>query len=111
MAEILRSKKLLSTDSTIFTDSTASESSVELIALSGISGRPDVAAYESQGVTGILVGETLMRSKDPAGAIQELVGRKQEQYTHVKVCGITDPGDATVACKAGCEMGLSQVFS
>lgn len=46
--------------------------SVILAALSGISTRDDVAAYEAQGVRAILVGESLMRSPDKGSFIHTL---------------------------------------
>ncbi|GAA5849976.1 hypothetical protein JCM8547_000971 [Rhodosporidiobolus lusitaniae] len=47
---------------------------VILIALSGITGREDVVKYQQQGVSGILVGESLMRSNDKGAFVRELLG-------------------------------------
>jgi len=45
-----------------------------VVAESGIRSREEVERLESAGVDAILVGETLMRSDDPAAAIQALLG-------------------------------------
>jgi indole-3-glycerol phosphate synthase len=42
---------------------------------SGVTSREDVLAAVSAGASSILVGEALMRSTDPAAAIEELLGR------------------------------------
>lgn len=47
---------------------------VILVALSGITGRADVERYASQGVSAVLVGESLMRAKDKGGFVHELLG-------------------------------------
>ncbi|HBY45104.1 MAG TPA: indole-3-glycerol phosphate synthase TrpC [Chloroflexi bacterium] len=47
---------------------------VTLVGESGIRTREDVIRLERAGVHAILVGETLMRSADPAAAIRDLVG-------------------------------------
>lgn len=48
---------------------------VILIALSGIQSRDDVLAYDSLGVTAVLVGESLMRAENVPVFIAELLGR------------------------------------
>ncbi|GAA5911529.1 hypothetical protein JCM8208_006865 [Rhodotorula glutinis] len=45
-----------------------------LIALSGITGRKDVEMYKQQGVSAVLVGESLMRAKDKGAFVRELLG-------------------------------------
>ena len=45
-----------------------------LIALSGITGRKDVDMYKQQGVSAVLVGESLMRAKDKGAFVRELLG-------------------------------------
>lgn len=52
---------------------------VPVIAESGISSRADVEALAEAGVDGILVGEHLMRSEDPARAAAELIGRSVQE--------------------------------
>ena len=46
---------------------------VLLAALSGIKSRQDVESYQAAGCEAVLVGETLMRSDDPARTIRELL--------------------------------------
>ncbi|GAA5872583.1 hypothetical protein JCM16303_004572 [Sporobolomyces ruberrimus] len=47
---------------------------VILIALSGITGRQDVERYAAQGVSAVLVGESLMRAHDKGAFVRELLG-------------------------------------
>ena len=49
------------------------ERDVVLCALSGIQGPEDVRVYKEQGVNAVLVGESLMRAKDTAVFIKELL--------------------------------------
>lgn len=49
-----------------------------LIALSGIYGRDQVKTYEKEGVHAILVGESLMRSADPAQFVKELIEKESD---------------------------------
>jgi indole-3-glycerol phosphate synthase len=49
--------------------------SVTVVSESGISGRPELERLESEGVAAVLVGESLMRSRDPELALDELLGR------------------------------------
>ena len=44
------------------------------VAESGIKTRADVAELENTGVNGVLIGETLMRSKDKKAMLDELKG-------------------------------------
>jgi indole-3-glycerol phosphate synthase len=50
-------------------------SSVIRVAESGISTRADVAQAQKAGATAILVGESLVKSRDPISAMRELLGR------------------------------------
>ncbi|KAK5695498.1 anthranilate synthase / indole-3-glycerol phosphate synthase [Elasticomyces elasticus] len=83
-----------------------------LCALSGIAGRGDVEAYRGNGVGAVLVGEALMRAKDTAGFIAELLGGGQEAVEKkvqkrrllVKICGTRTPEAAKVAVEAGADM-------
>ena len=98
-----------------------------LCALSGMSTADDVHRYRQAGLQMCLIGESLMRSSQPEQAIASLClnaddfdQRRQQQtnsketawpsfasaaYTGglqvLKICGITNPEDATVACQAG----------
>ncbi|KAI8851051.1 indole-3-glycerol phosphate synthase-domain-containing protein [Chytridium lagenaria] len=84
-----------------------------LVALSGITSRLDVDRYVSAGATGVLVGESLMRTEDKRSFIRELrglppivdkavpVGERNGNGTLVKICGVTSAEDALAAAKAG----------
>jgi len=88
-----------------------------LCALSGMSTALDVDRYRQVGLGMCLIGESLMRATDPVAAIANLclhpddfvkmnanngVGGAYTSGTKlVKVCGITNPDDALVACQAG----------
>jgi len=90
--------------------------SYSVCALSGMSNAEDVQRYRRLGVGMVLIGESLMRAQDPAAAIQGLClhPKKYDEATStlaggaytggtkiVKVCGITNPEDALVACRSG----------
>lgn len=65
--------------------------------------------YRSFGVEGVLVGEALMRAADPAAAIQDLLQGTSTplptvEQPLVKVCGVTNPNDALIACRAGANL-------
>lgn len=88
-----------------------------LCSLSGMSSPTDVERYRDIGVGMCLIGESLMRAADPSAAIAGLC-LDPEDYAKkmadirssagaftggtklVKVCGITNPDDALVACRA-----------
>lgn len=83
-------------------------------ALSGISGPKDVEAYKKDGVKAILVGEALMRAKDTAAFISELLGGSIKSNSAasrlVKICGTRTPEAARVAIDAGADLiGIIQV--
>mmetsp|Transcript_3501 Transcript_3501/g.5056 ORF Transcript_3501/g.5056 Transcript_3501/m.5056 type:complete len:539 (-) Transcript_3501:29-1645(-) len=77
---------------------------VAVLSLSGIRSRMDVAAYENHGdISGILVGETLMRAPNPREMIEELIMDKAQgnvEPVRVKICGMNDVESALVAAKA-----------
>jgi indole-3-glycerol phosphate synthase/phosphoribosylanthranilate isomerase len=91
-----------------------------LCALSGMSTAFDVDRYRRVGLGMCLIGESLMRATDPAAAIDSLCldpahfdemqsksaagGAYTDGTRIVKVCGITNPEDALVACRAGASM-------
>ncbi|TFK45566.1 N-anthranilate isomerase [Heliocybe sulcata] len=83
---------------------------VVLCALSGIAGAEEVRKYQEEGVDAVLVGEALMRARDPASAIRELLDipeSVQEQQAHtplVKICGIRSVDEAREAAEAGADM-------
>lgn len=70
-----------------------------VIAESGIESRAQGAAAELAGADAILVGSTLMRARDPAAKLTELLSRPL-----VKVCGLTREEDVAAAVEAGADM-------
>lgn len=78
-----------------------------ILALSGIKSREDVRKYEEHGgISGLLVGETLMRAPNPTEMISSLVRETaaREQAPLVKICGMNDPDAALTAAKAGADL-------
>jgi indole-3-glycerol phosphate synthase/phosphoribosylanthranilate isomerase len=70
-----------------------------VIAESGIESRAQGAAAELAGADAILVGSTLMRARDPAAKLAELISRPL-----VKVCGLTREEDVAAAAEAGADL-------
>jgi anthranilate synthase / indole-3-glycerol phosphate synthase / phosphoribosylanthranilate isomerase len=79
-------------------------------ALSGITGPKDVEAYQKNSVGAVLVGEALMRAKDTANFIRELLGVAEAVHKSspgpllVKICGTRTAETATEAIKAGADL-------
>lgn len=80
-------------------------------ALSGINGPADVKAYHSNGVGAVLVGEALMRAKNPHEFAKQLLGSPEEDQSQrnkqkllVKICGTRTPEAADAAIKEGADM-------
>ena len=74
-----------------------------VISESGIENRGDVERLAGH-ADAFLVGSSLMRAADPALAARALA------FGRVKVCGLTDPGDAVLAASTGaCFAGLIMV--
>ena len=80
-------------------------------ALSGIAGPKDVEPYLKNGVGAVLVGEALMRAKDTAAFISELLGGGERNVEHarsdellVKICGTRSAAAAKVAIEAGADL-------
>ncbi|KAK0494809.1 anthranilate synthase [Armillaria luteobubalina] len=90
---------------------------VILCALSGITSAADVSRYTSQGVDGVLIGETLMRAKDPAAFIRQLLPAppappSEPPVPLVKICGVRTAEEALAIADAGADMlGLMFVAS
>jgi indole-3-glycerol phosphate synthase len=70
-----------------------------VVAESGVASRAQGAAAELAGADAILVGTTLMRSRDPGAKLRELQSRPL-----VKVCGVTRKEDVALAVDAGADM-------
>ena len=78
-------------------------SEVAVLALSGLKARDEVRPYEAfPCIRGVLVGEALMRTADPAAEIRRLVVdvAVASSRTRVKICGVCRPEDALAACRA-----------
>ena len=69
------------------------------MAESGVHSRAQGAAAELAGADAILVGSSLMRARDPAAKLAELVSRPL-----VKVCGLTRSEDVEAAVEAGADL-------
>lgn len=95
----------------------ANKGGVILCALSGISGRSDVAKYLKEGVGAVLVGEALMRAKDKRAFIHDLLGLPSTSTaveslpgsvvghaSLVKICGLLTVEAAVTAAEAGADM-------
>ena len=70
-----------------------------IVAESGIHSRAQAAAAELAGADAALVGTALMRARDPAAKLRELLARPL-----VKVCGLTREEDVAVAAEAGADL-------
>lgn len=85
---------------------------VVLCALSGISGREDVARYEKEGVGAILVGESLMRAgknvKEFINVLLDTTATPETTFHKpevlVKICGTRTVEAAKVAIESGADM-------
>ena len=82
-----------------------------LCALSGISGLQDVKPYQQAGVGAVLVGEALMKAKDTAKFIVDLLGGHEEEVKDdgekqllVKICGTRSAKAAETAIQAGADL-------
>lgn len=82
-----------------------------LCALSGISGPQDVKPYQQNGVGAVLVGEALMRAKETAKFIADLLGGGEDvvkpaaqRKLLVKICGTRSAEAARTAVEAGADM-------
>ena len=70
-----------------------------IVAESAISTRAQGAAAELAGADAMLVGSALMRARDPAAKLVELISRPL-----VKVCGMTRQEDVDAALEAGADL-------
>jgi indole-3-glycerol phosphate synthase/phosphoribosylanthranilate isomerase len=70
-----------------------------IVAESGIASRAQGAEAELAGVAAVLVGSALMRARDPAAKLAELISRPL-----VKVCGLTREEDVAIAAEAGADL-------
>ena len=80
-------------------------------ALSGISGPKDVEPYQQNNVGAVLVGEALMRAKDTAQFVRELLGGGSAEQRDqapaqllVKICGCRTPEAVKAAIEAGADL-------
>lgn len=83
-----------------------------LCALSGITGPQDIKPYLENGVGAVLVGEALMKAKDTAKFIAELLGGDKgaagepnvQRLLMVKICGTRSAEAAATAIKSGADL-------
>lgn len=100
---------------------------VLVVSESGIGDEADVARAAAAGAAAVLVGEALVRSRDPAQAVAEMAAvprhgvhagartaglhaataHPRPRTVAAKVCGVTNPGDAATVADAGADyMGV-----
>lgn len=84
---------------------------VMLAALSGITSKEDVNVFRQDGVSCVLVGETLMKSSDPENMIRSLLneestapGAETSKGVIKKICGLTTSADASAALQGGANL-------
>jgi indole-3-glycerol phosphate synthase / phosphoribosylanthranilate isomerase len=70
-----------------------------VVAESGVLTAAHAAAAELAGADAVLVGSALMRARDPAAKLAELIARPL-----VKVCGLTREEDLAAAVEAGADL-------
>jgi indole-3-glycerol phosphate synthase / phosphoribosylanthranilate isomerase len=70
-----------------------------VVAESGIAARAHGAEAELAGADAVLVGSELMRARDPAARLRELISRPL-----VKVCGLAREEDVAAAAEAGADL-------
>jgi tryptophan synthase beta subunit len=89
-----------------------------VVAESGVRDPDTIARWRAQGFDGALVGEALMRSRDPVAAARAFVAAgapptdpsNVARRPFVKICGIADIGSAIAATSAGADaLGLNLV--
>lgn len=89
------------------------EKDVILCALSGIFTPQDVQKFAAAGVRAVLIGESLMRAKDPVAFIKHLIPTEEPETVHdtwqsspplVKICGIRTKEEALAVAEAQADM-------
>lgn len=76
-----------------------------LISESGLRSGDNLRGLQALGYRGFLIGEALMRARDPAETLRTLVrDAGSKEMVRVKVCGITNLKDALTCVREGVEM-------
>ncbi len=80
------------------------------VAESGIDRHDQVTELAALGADAFLVGHALLKHADPGRKLRQLLGTEPEGAPLLKVCGLTDPGDARAAHAAGADL-LGVIFA
>jgi indole-3-glycerol phosphate synthase/phosphoribosylanthranilate isomerase/anthranilate synthase/indole-3-glycerol phosphate synthase/phosphoribosylanthranilate isomerase len=75
-----------------------------VVAASGVATTADIGLHLAAGIRRFLIGETLVRSDDPAALLETFrQARPPGGRIEIKICGLTDPEQAAACAAAGAD--------